>query len=153
MNTMTYKGSIGSVNYSDKDQVFFGKIEGINGLVNFEGESVKELTTAFHEAVDDYLAYCEDEGIEPDKSYTGVLNVRLTPSIHRQIAMLALQAGISINAYIKEALEEKVEEAVAVQKWTAGTGNRLALKESEIDRFIYQLYGLTEEEIKIVEQS
>ena len=114
MNTMTYKGYIGSVNYSDKDQVFFGKIEGINGLVNFEGESVKELTTAFHEAVDDYLAYCEDEGIEPDKSYTGVLNVRLTPNIHRQIAMLALQAGISINAYIKEALEEKVEEAVAV---------------------------------------
>ena len=26
MNTMTYKGYIGSVNYSDKDQVFFGKI-------------------------------------------------------------------------------------------------------------------------------
>ena len=114
MNTMMYKGYLGSVNYSDKDQVFFGKIEGINGLVNFEGESVKELTQAFHEAVDDYLAYCEDEGIEPDKSYTGVLNVRLTPAIHRQIAMLALQSGLSINAYIKDALEEKVEEAVAV---------------------------------------
>lgn len=114
MNTMTYKGYIGSVNYSDKDQVFFGKIEGINGLVNFEGESVKELTEAFHEAVDDYLAYCQDEGIEPDKSYTGVLNVRLTPAIHRQIAMLAIQAGLSINAYIKDALEEKVESAIAL---------------------------------------
>lgn len=56
MNTMTYKGYLGSVAYSDKDKVFFGKIEGINGLVNFEGESVKELTKAFHEAVDDYLA-------------------------------------------------------------------------------------------------
>ena len=113
MNTMTYKGYVGSVAYSEKDQVFFGKIEGINGLVNFEGESVKELTEAFHEAVDDYLAYCADEGITPDKSYTGTLNVRLTPAIHRQIAMLALQAGQSINAYIKEALEEKVE-AVAM---------------------------------------
>ncbi len=109
MNTMTYKGYIGSVNYSDKDQVFFGKIEGINGLVNFEGESVRELAAAFHEAVDDYLAYCEDEGIEPDKSYTGVLNVRLTPAIHRQIAMLALQEGISINAFIRNAVEQKVE--------------------------------------------
>lgn len=113
MNTMTYKGYIGSVAYSEKDQVFFGKIEGINGLVNFEGESVRELTEAFHEAVDDYLAYCADEGITPDKSYTGMLNVRLTPAIHRQIAMLALQAGQSINAYIKETLEEKVE-AVAM---------------------------------------
>ena len=114
MNTMTYKGYLGSVSYSEKDQVFFGKIEGINGLVNFEGESVQELTSAFHEAVDAYLAYCEDEGIVPDKSYTGVLNVRLTPAIHRQIAMLAIQAGISINAYIKQALEEKVEEPVEV---------------------------------------
>ena len=113
MNTMTYKGYLGSVAYSEKDNVFFGKIEGINGLVNFEGESVKELTDAFHEAVDDYLAYCKDEGIEPDKSYSGILNVRLTPAIHRKIAMLARQAGKTLNAYIKEALEEKAE-SVAV---------------------------------------
>lgn len=63
MNTMTYKGYLGSVAYNEKDQVFFGKIEGINGLVNFECESVKELTEAFHEAVDDYLTYCEKEDI------------------------------------------------------------------------------------------
>ena len=112
MNTMTYKGYLGSVAYSEKDNVFFGKIEGINGLVNFEGESVKELTEAFHEAVDDYLAYCKDEGIEPEKSYTGILNVRLKPAVHRQIAMLAKQAGVTINSYIKEALEEKVTMAL-----------------------------------------
>lgn len=112
MNTMTYKGYIGSVAFSEKDNVFFGKIEGINGLVNFEGESVKELTAAFHEAVDDYLAYCEEEGIVPDKSYSGMLNVRLTPEIHRRVAILARQMGITLNAYIKNALEEKVEETV-----------------------------------------
>ena len=111
---MTYKGYLGSVAFSQKDNVFFGKIEGINGLVHFEGESVKELTEAFHEAVDDYLAYCKDEGIEPDKSYSGVLNVRLTPAIHRQIAILARQAGLTLNAYIKDALEEKVEAEVAM---------------------------------------
>ena len=44
----------------------------------------------------------------------GVLNVRLTPAIHRQIAILARQAGLTINAYIKEALEEKVETAIVV---------------------------------------
>ena len=112
MNTMTYKDYLGSVAYSEKDNVFFGKIEGINGLVNFEGESVQELVEAFHEAVDDYLAYCKDEGIEPDKSYTGVLNVRLKPSVHRQIALLAKQAGMTINSYIKEALEEKAAMAL-----------------------------------------
>ena len=114
MNTMTYKGYLGSVAFSEKDQVFFGKIEGINALVNFEGDSVKELTEAFHQAVDDYLAYCEDEGIVPDKSYSGMLNVRLTPMIHRQIALMAIRSGLTINAYIKKALEEKIEAEVAV---------------------------------------
>lgn len=107
MNTLTYKGYIGSVNFSDKDNLFFGKIEGINGLVNFEGESVSELRKAFQEAVDDYLAYCEEEGIQ-HKSYSGSLNVRISPEIHNKIAMLAKQAGVSINAFIKDALEKQV---------------------------------------------
>lgn len=108
MNTLSYKGYIGSVNFSEKDNVFFGKTEGINGLVNFEGESVKELTAAFHEAVDDYLAYCEDKGIQPHKSYSGTLNVRITPEIHSQVAILAKRTGLSINAFIKQALEKQI---------------------------------------------
>ena len=108
MNTLKYKGFIGSVNFSEEDSVFFGKIEGINGMVNFEGQSVQELTDAFHEAVDDYIAFCEEEGIQPHKSYSGLLNVRLTPEIHSRVAMLAKRTGISINAIIKQALEKQI---------------------------------------------
>ena len=108
MNTLKYKGYIGSVAFSEKDKVFFGKIEGIDGLVNFEGESVKELTDAFHEAVEDYLEYCKEEGIEPHKSYSGSLNIRISPEVHSKIAILAKQAGISINAFIKSAVEKQV---------------------------------------------
>lgn len=108
MNTLKYKGYIGSVAFSEKDHIFFGKIEGIDGLVNFEGESVKELTDAFHEAVDDYIEYCKEEGIEPHKSYSGSLNIRISPEVHSKIAILAKQAGISINAFIKLAVEKQV---------------------------------------------
>lgn len=108
MNTMTYKGFIGSVSYSDKDNVFFGKIEGINALVNFEGDSVSELKKAFHDAVNDYIAYCEEEGIPTHKSYTGTLNVRISPETHSKIAILAGKAGISINAFIKQALDKQI---------------------------------------------
>lgn len=108
MNTLNYNGYIGTVNFSEKDGCFFGKVEGIDGLVNFEGQSVSELTEAFHEAVDDYVAFCEAEGIEPHKSYTGSLNIRINPETHSRIATLAKQAGISINAFIKDAVEKKV---------------------------------------------
>ncbi len=107
-NTLKYKGFLGSVAFSEADNVFFGKIEGIDGLVNFEGESVKELTDAFHEAVDDYLAYCEEEGIEPHKSYSGTFNVRLSPDLHSRIAYLAKQTGVSINSFIRTAVEKQI---------------------------------------------
>ncbi len=108
MNTLTYKGYIGTVNFSEKDGVFFGKVEGIDGLVNFEGESVSELVTAFHDAVDDYISFCEAEGIEPHKSYSGLLNIRISPETHSRIATLAKLEGISINAFIKDAIDRKV---------------------------------------------
>lgn len=108
MNTLKYKGYIGSVAFSEKDNVFFGKIESIDGLVNFEGESVKELTDTFHEAVEDYLEYCKEEGIGLHKSYSGSLNIRISPEVHSKIAILARQAGVSINAFIKSSVEKQV---------------------------------------------
>ena len=108
MNTISYKGYLGTVNFSEKDECFYGKIEGIDGLVNFEGQSVTELTDAFHEAVDDYVEYCMAEGIEPRKSYSGQLNIRIKPETHSRIAALAKQAGESINAYISQTLDTRV---------------------------------------------
>lgn len=108
MNTLTYKGYIGTVSFSEKDGAFFGKVEGIDGLVNFEGDSVKQLTNAFHEAVDDYIAYCEENGLEPRHSYSGSLNIRISPETHSRVATLAKQTGVTINAFIKNAIEKQV---------------------------------------------
>ena len=124
MNTLKYKGYVGSVAYSEPDLVFFGKIEGIDDLVNYEGESVTELTAAFHEAVDDYLAYCDDHGLKPEKSYTGTFNVRISPMTHREIANLASEEGIPINAFVKKALLE------AVSRGYEGSKSSLVLEPS-----------------------
>lgn len=113
-NTLKYKGYTGTVAFSEEDGVFFGKVEGIDGLVNFEGSSVQELTASFQGAVDDYLAYCEAEGIEPRKAYSGTLNIRIAPSVHRRIAELATEAGVTINTFISRALEREVEYPVGV---------------------------------------
>lgn len=53
-NTITYKNYIGTVEYSQEDDIFHGKINGINDLVTFEGDSVSKLKSAFKEAVEDY---------------------------------------------------------------------------------------------------
>ena len=70
--------------------------------------SVAELKADFEGAVDDYLAYCKEAGIQPRKSYTGTLNIRISPDTHSRIAALASKAGISINAYIRQTLDRQV---------------------------------------------
>lgn len=108
MNTLKYKDYIGSVDYSAEDSVFYGKIEGIGDLVDYEGESVDELKNAFREAVDDYLAFCEDEGIVPQKSYSGKVDLDLTPDLQMNVANMAKKAGMSINAFVRSVLERHI---------------------------------------------
>jgi predicted HicB family RNase H-like nuclease len=107
-DVLTYKDFIGSVHFSAEDAVFHGKIEGITDLVTFEGQSVKELVKAFHEAVDDYLALCKETGKEPLKSCKGSFNVRVPSELHIIAMQQATRIGISLNQFVQKALEKAV---------------------------------------------
>lgn len=72
-DALTYKNFIGSVHFSSDDGLFFGKIEGINDLVTFEGRSVDEVVSEFHDAVDDYLALCKKTGKKSPQILQGVI--------------------------------------------------------------------------------
>ena len=109
-NVMEYKGYVGSVEFSEKDGVFFGKVQGIRSLISYEGTNAKELVSDFHEAVDDYLSLCEEEGTSPETAYKGSLNVRFkNADIHRRAAVYAIMHEQSLNSFIEEAVEEKLE--------------------------------------------
>ena len=107
-DSMTYKGYIGTVRYSEEDEIFHGKIEAINDLIMFEGTSVKELKKAFREAVDDYLETCREMGREPQKPFKGSFNVRIPSELHRKAVERATRMGVSLNQLVQKALEEKV---------------------------------------------
>lgn len=104
-DVIIYKDYIGSVHYSTEDEVFYGKLEGINDLISYEGSSVSELKSAFEEAVDDYLEQCKLNGKEPEKVYKGSFNIRIKPELHKLAAQRALLEGKSLNQYIEEAIE------------------------------------------------
>ena len=67
-NTMEYKGYIGSVEFSEEDSLFYGKVMGIRALISYEGENAHDLVEDFHSAVDAYLDLCAEQGIEPEKA-------------------------------------------------------------------------------------
>ena len=105
---LTYKDFIGSVHFNADDEIFFGKIEGINDLVTFEGKSVKDIQQAFKEAVHDYMDICEKNNVQMYKSYKGSFNIRVTPMLHKKAVEKALLLGIPLNQLVQNALEKEV---------------------------------------------
>jgi len=111
---LKYESYTATVHYSNEDDVFFGKVEGINDLITFEGSSVAELKNAFHEAVDDYLETCKSLGKSPEKEYKGAFNVRITPDLHKKAAIVAVKNQMNLNEFIKTAILYAVKHEQAV---------------------------------------
>lgn len=65
-NVIQYNGYVGSVDFSEEDGIFYGKVVGIRSLVSYEGMTTEELLNDFHRAVDDYLEVCKVEGRKPE---------------------------------------------------------------------------------------
>ena len=107
-NTIAYKNYIGSVEFSEEDGLFYGKVLGIRSLISYEGTTASELVDDFHGAVDDYLETCRSEGTMPEVAYKGSFNVRTTPEIHRRAAIYAINHNESLNSFVTEAMEEKL---------------------------------------------
>ena len=107
-NTMEYKGYVGSVEFSEEDCTFFGKVMGIRALLSYEGATATELVADFHSSVDDYLALCEAEGKEPEKAFKGSFNIRISPELHKKLVVCATAQQMSLNSYVERALANSV---------------------------------------------
>ncbi|MBR5968035.1 MAG: type II toxin-antitoxin system HicB family antitoxin [Lachnospiraceae bacterium] len=110
-NTMEYKNYIGSVEFSEADGVFFGKVQGIRSLISYEGTNASELINDFHAAVDDYLSVCAKEGRKPEVAYKGSFNVRLGEDLHKRAAIYAIAHQQTLNSFVEEAVREKLSYA------------------------------------------
>ena len=105
-NTMEYKGYIGSVELSEEDALFYGKVLGIRALISYEGTNAAELVADFHGAVDDYLELCAQSGTEPEKAYKGSFNVRISPELHKQAVIAAMSHNMSLNSFVETSIQQ-----------------------------------------------
>ena len=103
-NLLEYKGYHAKIEFDSEDLVLRGKIEGIKDLVNFESTDISTVEEEFHAAVDDYLEFCKEVGKEPDKEYRGTFNIRISPDLHKKLAIVAMQNGDTLNATGEKAI-------------------------------------------------
>jgi predicted HicB family RNase H-like nuclease len=112
-NYLHYKDYIGSVEFSEEDGVFFGKVIGIKSLISYEGDSVATITQDFRDAIDEYLESCLEYGDEPEKSFKGSFNVRVSPELHRSLAHYSAAHGQTLNSAVEEAIRRFVNTEVS----------------------------------------
>lgn len=110
-NVLEYKGYHSKIEFDVEACVLRGKIEGINDYVDFESDTLENIVSEFHSAVDDYLEFCAEVGKAPEKEYKGTFNVRIDPKLHRAIAIDAMKKGISLNATVEKAIEHYLSNA------------------------------------------
>jgi predicted HicB family RNase H-like nuclease len=108
MKHLEYKGYTGSIEYSKEDDLLYGKVLGIRGLISYEGTTGKELEQDFKEVIDEYLADCKEQGIAVEKPFKGSFNVRISKELHQKAALLAMEEEMSLNNFVAESIKERI---------------------------------------------
>ena len=90
--------------------MLYGRVLGIRGLISYEGKTGEELEKDFRNAIEAYIDMCAEMKIPPEKPYKGSFNVRVTPELHQQAALLAMEERVSLNRLVAESIRERVEK-------------------------------------------
>jgi predicted HicB family RNase H-like nuclease len=119
---MTYKGYTAIVAYDEVDNLLVGRVVHLADRVSFEASCTEDVEKAFHNAIDDYLDWCQQRGEAPDRPFSGKIALRLPPDLHRDASALASRMGMSLNTVLVE----------AIRSWTADSE-----RQSDDDRVRY----------------
>jgi len=133
---MEYKGYTASVEFDPEDMTFYGRVQGIVDRVSFSGDSPQELVDTFHSAIDAYIESCRETGGEPEVPLSGRMLLRIGSKLHTHMARSAKRGGVSNNAWVVEAVREKLarEEDSARRIACVGTGisSEKTLKQAQV---------------------
>jgi predicted HicB family RNase H-like nuclease len=83
---------------------------GLNGGADFYAKDIETLKKEGEISLKVFLEMCAEKGIEPEKSYSGKFNVRISPELHAKVVQAATVHGQSINQWVKSVLSESVNQ-------------------------------------------
>jgi predicted HicB family RNase H-like nuclease len=105
-----YNGYTGLVEFDPDLRSFTGHVIDLRDEIYFEGSSVEELETSMKRAVDHYLSVCAKRGEEPERPFSGKLNLRLGTNLHRAAALAAAAKGESLNNWLVQVVESAAQQ-------------------------------------------
>lgn len=101
---------MGLYNYDTDGKIFTGEVFGLRTVITFQGRTGDELEESLKESVDMYLSMCKEDGVSPEKPFSGKFNVRIPPELHKEIARVAIKKKLSINEWVVHTFEKAIHE-------------------------------------------
>lgn len=119
-----YKGYKATIEFDPELRLFTGHVIDLRDDIYFEGDSVQTLEASMRRAVDDYLSVCEQRGEEPARPFSGKLNLRLGPNLHRAAAVAAAAEGESLNNWLVRVVESAARDRTTQERHRATAKRR-----------------------------
>jgi predicted HicB family RNase H-like nuclease len=104
INSMSYKGYTASMVFDTEDKIIVGRVQDVDDIIAFHGESVVEFEAKFHVAIEDYLAASKELGSAPERPASGKVMLRIAPEVHAAALKAAARSGTSLNKWAESAL-------------------------------------------------
>jgi predicted HicB family RNase H-like nuclease len=104
----SYKGYLAGLYVDEEKAIIRGKALNTRDTITFYGKTVEEALQAFRDSVDDYLDFCKEAGVEPDKPFNGKLLIRIKPEHHRDLSLIAQEQGRSINFLVAQLVIKEI---------------------------------------------
>lgn len=61
-----------------------------------------------------YIEGCRADGVEPQKPYSGKLNLRMSSELHSRVAAFVAASGTTINDFINRAIRNELNKVAAI---------------------------------------
>lgn len=108
-NTLQYKGFIAKLTISDAENMMYGEVIGARTVLTCAGRSIAEIKKSFRTVVDEYLVFCAEQGIEPEKEWKGKLTFRpRNDDMRIRMQRKAIEAGESVNEWLNQVVEREL---------------------------------------------
>lgn len=108
-NMLNYQGYYAEFGYDDSADAFHGRVIGLNDVIDFYGRTIDELKAEFRASIEEYVAWCHEEGAEPEKTWSGKVTLRPSDEQRRRYAVAAAAQKKGVSAWMLETLDHGSE--------------------------------------------
>ncbi|MBT3214172.1 MAG: type II toxin-antitoxin system HicB family antitoxin [Deltaproteobacteria bacterium] len=108
MNILKIDGYRAVIQFDPEIEMFRGEFVGLNGSADFYANDINNLKKEASISLKVFLEMCKEDGVVPQKVYSGKFNVRVPSNLHAEIAEVAIAEGKSLNQWISDTMDQAV---------------------------------------------